>query len=65
MAEVVTSNPVDYIKGKLGVTDSGYFYTRNGKRFYRTREESYQKINLRGRNGTRLHLSMRIRRFVK
>lgn len=43
MAEVVTSNPVDYIKGKLGGTDSGYFYTRNGKQFYRTREESYQK----------------------
>jgi hypothetical protein len=43
MAKVETINPVDYIKGKLGGTDSGYFYMRNGKQFYRTREETYQQ----------------------
>lgn len=37
MAKVGTINPVDYIKGKLGGTDSGYFYVRNGKQFYRAR----------------------------
>lgn len=43
MAEVGTANPIDYIKGKLGGNDSGYFYIRNGKQFYRTREENYQQ----------------------
>ena len=43
MAKIGTSNPVESIKGKLGGTDSGYFYMRNGKQFYRTREENYQK----------------------
>ena len=31
MAKIGTIHPIDYIKGKLGGTDSGYFYTRNGK----------------------------------
>lgn len=43
MAKIRTSNPVESIQGKLGGTDSGYFYTRNGKQFYRTREENYQQ----------------------
>ena len=43
MAEITTENPVESIKGKLGGTSSGYFYMRNGKQFYRTREENYQK----------------------
>ena len=43
MAKIRTNNPVESIQGKLGATDSGYFYTRNGKQFYRTREENYQK----------------------
>ena len=43
MAKIGTIHPIDYIKGKLGGTDSGYFYTRNGKQFYRTREENYQQ----------------------
>lgn len=41
MAKIGTIHPIDYIKGKLGGTDSGYFYTRNGKQFSRTREENY------------------------
>lgn len=43
MAKIGTIHPIDYIKGKLGGTDSGYFYTRNGKQFHRTREENYQQ----------------------
>ena len=43
MARISTENPVESIKGKLGGTSSGYFYMRNGKQFYRTREENYQQ----------------------
>ena len=43
MAQITTDNPVESIKGKLGGTSSGYFYMRNGKQFYRTREENYQQ----------------------
>ena len=43
MAKIRTNNPVESIQGKLGYTDSGYFYMRNGKQFYRTREENYQQ----------------------
>ena len=43
MAKIRTSNPVESIQGKLTSKDSGYFYTRNGKQFYRTREENYQR----------------------
>ena len=43
MAKITTENPVESIQGKLGGDSSGYFYMRNGKQFYRTREENYQK----------------------
>ena len=43
MARISTENPVESIKGKLGGTSSGYFYMRNGKQFYRTREENDQQ----------------------
>ncbi len=42
MAVVGTSDPVNHISGKLSGSSSGYFYHRNGKQFYRTREETYQ-----------------------
>lgn len=43
MAEIDTSSAINAIKGKTNSKDSGYFYMRNGKQFYRTREETYQK----------------------
>ena len=43
MAKIGTANPVESVQGKLGGKDSGYFYIRNGRQFYRTREEIYQK----------------------
>ena len=43
MAKIGTIHPIDYIKDKLGGTDSGYFYARNSKQFYRTREENYKE----------------------
>ena len=43
MAKIGTANPVESVQGKLTSKDSGYFYTRNGKQFYRTREENYQQ----------------------
>ncbi len=43
MAEIDPSSFIHRISGKLNKSDSGYFYTRNGKQFYRSREESYQK----------------------
>lgn len=42
MAKIGTANPVESVQGKLGGKDSGYFYIRNGKQFYRNREEDYQ-----------------------
>ena len=42
MAEIDTSSAINTIKGKTNSRDSGYFYIRNGKQFYRTREETYQ-----------------------
>ena len=42
MAKVVTSDPVSSISGKITSNNSGYFYIRNGKQFYRFREETYQ-----------------------
>ncbi|MBR5678444.1 MAG: hypothetical protein IKX20_09970 [Paludibacteraceae bacterium] len=42
MAVIETSDPINHISGKLGGNSSGYFYTRNGKQFYRVREEGYQ-----------------------
>ena len=43
MAKIGTANPVESVQGKLTSKDSGYFYVRNGKQFYRTREENYQQ----------------------
>ena len=43
MAEIDTSSAINQIHGKTNGKDSGYFYMRNGKQFYRTREETYQK----------------------
>ena len=43
MSEIITSSGIDIIRGKLKKSDAGYFYVRNGKQFYRTREEGYQK----------------------
>ena len=43
MSEIITSSGIDEIHGKFRGIDSGYFYMRNGKQFYRTREETYQK----------------------
>ena len=43
MAEIDTSSAINQIHGKANGKDSGYFYMRNGKQFYRTREETYQR----------------------
>lgn len=43
MAKVDTSSAINAIQGKTNSKDRGYFYMRNGKQFYRTREETYQK----------------------
>ena len=43
MSEIVTSSGIDRIHGKLQKRDDGYFYVRNGKQFFRSREETYQK----------------------
>ena len=42
MAKVETSDPVSSISGKISSKNRGYFYIRNGKQFYRSREETYQ-----------------------
>lgn len=43
MAEIEPTSAIDLIHGKLKGADPGYFYVRNGKQFYRDREETYQK----------------------
>ena len=43
MAEIETTSAIDIVRGKFKKTDKGYFYIRNGKQFYRDREETYQK----------------------
>ena len=43
MSEIQTSSGIDLIRGKVRQQDAGYFYVRNGKQFYRNREETYQK----------------------
>ena len=43
MSEVIPSSGIDGIRGKFKKSDAGYFYIRNGKQFYRDREETYQK----------------------
>ena len=42
MSIVKTSDPVAAVSGKLRGDSTGYFYIRNGKQFYRSREETYQ-----------------------
>ena len=42
MAEIEPSTGIDYVHGKLKGGDAGYFYVRNGKQFYRDRQETYQ-----------------------
>ena len=39
MAEIKTSSGIEQIHGKTNGRDSGYFYMRNGRQFYRSREE--------------------------
>ena len=39
MSEIKTSSGIEQIHGKTNGRDSGYFYMRNGKQFYRTRED--------------------------
>ena len=43
MAEIETTSAIDIVRGKFKKADKGYFYTRNGKQFYRDREETYQQ----------------------
>jgi len=43
MSEIIPSSGIDGIRGKFKKSDAGYFYIRNGKQFYRDREETYQK----------------------
>ena len=43
MSKVNTSSAINEISGKTNRKDSGYFYMRNGRQFYRTREETYQQ----------------------
>lgn len=43
MAEIETTSAIDIVRGKFKKADKGYFYIRNGKQFYRDREENYQK----------------------
>ena len=43
MSKVETSSAINQIHGKTNGRDKGYFYMRNGRQFYRTRDESYQK----------------------
>lgn len=43
MAKIETANAINQIHGKTNGKESGYFYMRNGKQFYRTREETYQQ----------------------
>ena len=43
MSKIETSSAINQIHGKTNSKDSGYFYMRNGKQFYRSREETYQK----------------------
>ena len=43
MAEIESTSAINIIRGKFQKKDKGYFYIRNGKQFYRDREETYQK----------------------
>ena len=43
MSRVETNAAINQLHGKPNGKDPGYFYMRNGKQFYRIREENYQK----------------------
>jgi hypothetical protein len=43
MSRIVSSSGIEQIHGKTYGRDRGYFYMRNGKQFFRTREETYQQ----------------------
>ena len=43
MSKVTTASALEGISGKMNKSESGYFYIRNGKQFFRTREENYQQ----------------------
>jgi hypothetical protein len=43
MSKVGTDDPIKSISGKLRGDSRGYFYVKNGKQFYRAREENYQQ----------------------
>ena len=64
MVKIGTIHPIDFIKGKFGGTDSGYFYTRNAKQFYRTREENYQQSQSPRQNGILQLSHMHTNNFV-
>ena len=43
MARIITSSGIEQIHGKTYNRDRGYYYMRNGRQFYRERDEDYQK----------------------
>jgi len=43
MSQIETASAINQIHGKTYGRDRGYFYMRNGKQFYREREETYQQ----------------------
>ena len=43
MAKIETTSAINQIHGKTNSRDRGYFYMRNGKQFYRDRDETYQQ----------------------
>ena len=43
MSRIIASSGIDQIHGKTYNRDRGYSYMRNGRQFYRERDEDYQK----------------------
>ncbi len=43
MSRIIASSGIDQIHGKTYNRDRGYSYMRNGRQFYRERDEEYQK----------------------
>ena len=43
MSRIIASSGIEEIHGKTYNRDRGYFYMRNGRQFYRERDEDYQK----------------------
>lgn len=58
MAKVGTINPVDYIKGKLGGTDSGFFMCGMESNFIARVRKTISRTNRRVKNGIRQPLPM-------